>query len=87
LAVQIDLSAISMPEVFRWLAKAGAIAQGEMLRTFNCGIGMVLAVTPEGVAPVRASLERYGETVVEIGRLVPRRKAPTVFSGRLNLGG
>jgi phosphoribosylformylglycinamidine cyclo-ligase len=63
----VDAAAWPLPPVFAWLARAGGVAAEEMLRVFNCGIGMVV-VTAE---PVRAQaiLEGAGETVFEIGRI------------------
>jgi phosphoribosylformylglycinamidine cyclo-ligase len=58
--------------VFRWLAAAGGIAPQEMLRTFNCGIGMAVVVAPGRAAEVRAAFEAAGETVFEIGRIQAR---------------
>jgi phosphoribosylformylglycinamidine cyclo-ligase len=43
LGVTLDLAAIPVPPVFGWLAKTGGVAEREMLRTFNCGIGMIVA--------------------------------------------
>ncbi len=65
----IDLSAWDLPEVFRWLQAEGGIASSEMLRTFNCGIGMVLAVDAGQAERARAVLEDHGETVISIGRV------------------
>ncbi len=58
-----------VPPVFSWLAKAGGIAPREMVRTFNCGIGMVLIVAPERRDSLVACLEQAGETVFDIGRV------------------
>ena len=66
---QIDGTAWSSPPVFDWLARGAGIANGEMLRTFNCGIGMLAIVDPTRVAPVREALTAAGETVWEIGRI------------------
>jgi phosphoribosylformylglycinamidine cyclo-ligase len=85
LAAAIDLSAIPVPAVFRWLASAGPVAEPEMLRTFNCGIGMVLAVEAGAATAVAASLEGSGESVVTLGRLVPRTDGAVSFGGRLGL--
>ena len=86
LSAAVDLSAIPVAEVFRWLAAAGPVAEAEMIRTFNCGIGMILVVDPASIARVRAALERSGETVVALGRLVPRGPTPMAVTGRLDLG-
>jgi phosphoribosylformylglycinamidine cyclo-ligase len=67
LTAKIDLSRITAPPVFRWLAEVGDLTQAEMLRTFNCGIGMVLIVEPEKADAVAQVLTDEGETVTEIG--------------------
>jgi phosphoribosylformylglycinamidine cyclo-ligase len=67
MGVDIDLSSWSPPPVFDWLARQGNIPQSEMLRTFNCGIGMTLLVAPGQLDPVRQHLESAGEEVLEIG--------------------
>ena len=57
--------------MFRWLAESADLASSEMLRTFNCGIAMVLVVAPDRAADVAAILCAAGETVIEIGELEP----------------
>ena len=59
----------SRPELFRWLQQRGNVAEDEMFRVFNCGIGMVLIVAPEDAAPAAAQLHAEGERVCEIGRV------------------
>ncbi|MBT9288239.1 phosphoribosylformylglycinamidine cyclo-ligase [Prosthecodimorpha staleyi] len=68
-AARIDLARIPVLPVFRWLAAAGGVSEREMLRTFNCGIGMVLVVEAPRAAEVVASLAASGETVVELGTI------------------
>jgi phosphoribosylformylglycinamidine cyclo-ligase len=63
----IDAGAWSLPPVFAWLARTGGVAAEEMLRVFNCGIGMVLVVSDAAAA--RALLEAEGEVVFQIGRI------------------
>lgn len=58
--------------VFDWLAKAGGIAEREMLRTFNCGIGMALFVDADKVDEITAILEAEGESVYRLGEVVER---------------
>jgi phosphoribosylformylglycinamidine cyclo-ligase len=58
-----------VPAVFRWLAQAGGVAAQEMLRVFNCGIGMVVVVRDEAAAT--ALLEQSGERVFALGRVEP----------------
>ena len=85
LAADIDLAAIPVPPVFRWLAAAGPVAEREMIRTFNCGIGMVVVAEAARSAEIRAVLDDAGEETVELGRLVPRSGQARVFSGHLQL--
>ena len=70
LGVTFDAGAWALPPVFRWLAQTGGVAPDEMLRVFNCGIGMVLAVTDAPAA--RAVLADHGETAFPIGTIVER---------------
>jgi phosphoribosylaminoimidazole synthetase len=86
LAASIDLNSIPVPPVFGWLAAVGPVREREMLRTFNCGIGMVAVVEPAVVGRTAAVLQQAGESVVEIGRLVRRRGEAVTFDGRLEFG-
>jgi phosphoribosylformylglycinamidine cyclo-ligase len=61
-----------------FLQAQGNIEPGEMARTFNCGIGMVLAVAADDVAGVQAELEAAGETVFVIGAIEPGARGCTV---------
>ncbi|MGH6946653.1 MAG: phosphoribosylformylglycinamidine cyclo-ligase [Kiloniellales bacterium] len=70
LLAEIDAARWSAPPVFRWLAEDGGVAPGEMLRTFNCGIGMVAVVAADRAPALSRLLEESGERVVEIGRIV-----------------
>lgn len=63
----LDAGAWPLPPVFRWLAGAGGVAPDEMLRVFNCGIGMVLAVADPDAAA--ALLREHGEQVHRIGHI------------------
>ena len=65
----VDGSAWVAPPVFSWLARTGNIATEEMLRVFNCGIGMVLVVAPGDVDAALALLAEAGESAMRIGRL------------------
>jgi phosphoribosylaminoimidazole synthetase len=80
-AAEIDIEAIDVPPVFSWLAKTGGVAESEMLRTFNCGIGMVAVVAAGQAAKVAAVLKQAGETVMPIGSVISRREAGVVFRG------
>ncbi len=84
---RIDISRIPVPPVFQWLAQTGGIAEKEMLRTFNCGIGMIVVVEARAADKVAAILKREGESVVHLGELVAAAKGkPRVtYTGRLNI--
>ncbi len=84
-AAEIDLVAFEVPEVFRWLASQGGIAEREMLRTFNCGVGMVAVVEADQAAQAIAILQREGEHVEIIGQIVPRRDHGVSYLGSLEL--
>ncbi|HRK24502.1 MAG TPA: phosphoribosylformylglycinamidine cyclo-ligase [Beijerinckiaceae bacterium] len=70
IGVDLDLGAIQPPKVFGWLAEAGGVSVDEMLRTFNCGVGMVAVVAPEAVEAVLAALGASGERARKIGTLI-----------------
>ncbi len=67
LGADIDLGAWALPDVFVWLAEQGGLAEAEMLKTFNCGIGMIAAVSPDNVAAATAAFEGEGHEVIKIG--------------------
>ncbi len=71
LAALLDMDAWTRPDVFSWLQQAGNIAEDEMLRTFNCGIGMVVTVPAAATDAALALLRAAGEQATLIGRLVP----------------
>jgi phosphoribosylformylglycinamidine cyclo-ligase len=76
LAAEIDTASWSAPDVFGWLARTGGVADAEMLRVFNCGIGMALVVDdPDGATEI---LEGVGERVFRIGRIVSGPETPEV---------
>ncbi len=85
LAADIDLDAVTVPAVFGWLAKVGGMSEREMLRTFNCGVGMLVAVAPEDAEKLVASLTASGETAAVVGQLTPRAGEPVTFRGKLAL--
>jgi phosphoribosylformylglycinamidine cyclo-ligase len=87
LGARIDLARIAVPPVFQWLASAGVIAQSEMLRTFNCGIGMIVITAPKDVAAITKALERSGETVATLGKVTTEiGDRQVVYDGLLDLG-
>jgi len=69
LGVRIDLNAWRLPPVFKWLSDNGGMAQAEMLKTFNAGIGMVVVVKASEAGHVRDILSSEGESVVKLGEV------------------
>ncbi len=74
LSLDFDLGAIHSQPVFHWIAKAGKVEQGEMLRTFNCGIGFVVIVAPHDATAIVECFHAHGEKAFPIGA-VERRGA------------
>ncbi len=70
LSAEVNLNSWQFPAIFEWLQQQGNIDQMEMLKTFNCGIGMIVSVAADSVAEARNLLENEGETVFEIGQIV-----------------
>jgi phosphoribosylformylglycinamidine cyclo-ligase len=85
LGVELDLDAISPPPVFSWLAEAGGIAQAEMLRTFNCGIGMVVLAAAADRSSVEEALREQGEMPVRLGRVMRGASERVACSGKIPL--
>ncbi|BBC72578.1 phosphoribosylformylglycinamidine cyclo-ligase [Altererythrobacter sp. B11] len=74
----IDADSWEQPRLMAFLQAQGNIEPGEMARTFNCGVGMVLAVQPELAREVAAELEAAGEQVMRVGEIVEGAKGCTV---------
>ena len=70
LAAEIYRDAWNMPELFTWLQQNGGVADTEMHRVFNCGIGMIIVVPADKADAVAATLAQHGEQVSAIGRIV-----------------
>jgi len=83
LGASINLDAVSPPPVFGWMAKTGGVEQSEMLRTFNCGIGMVVVVSADKLSEVKTVLEANRETVCELGTLTSNNAGAVSFTGTL----
>jgi phosphoribosylformylglycinamidine cyclo-ligase len=81
LGAHIDLDAWPLPPVFDWLARTGGMDQAEMLKTFNAGIGMVLAVAADRADDIATVLAEAGETVIRLGTVEPGEGAR--FTGAL----
>lgn len=78
LAAEIALGSWKIPEIFRMIQSEGGVEEAEMLRTFNCGIGMIAVVAEEKRKEVIEALEKSGEKIFEIGRLAADPKGPLV---------
>ncbi len=74
----IDAGSWERPEVFNWLQQAGNIEESEMLRTFNCGVGMVLCVAEQDADLAMKTLTNAGEQVWRLGRIESSSGAPEV---------
>src|SRR5258705_9229468 len=86
LGVGIDLARLPALPVFKWLAEQGGIAELELLRTFNCGIGMIAIVKSGAVDQVSDILKEGGESVVLLGEVIPAAgEHRVVYSGHLDL--
>ena len=87
LGARINLAKVPVAPVFKWLASEGGIAQNEMLRTFNCGIGMIVIASPKDADAVAQAFTQAGERTVTLGEVM---RAPTeprvIYDGQLNLG-
>ncbi len=81
LGAEIDLSAWTLPPVFRWLADSAGLDTPELLRTYNAGIGMVAVVDADRAAALAGLLRGMGETVHVLGRVAPG--AGVAWTGRL----
>ena len=81
LACEIDLGAWQLPPVFRWLATTANMSEPELLKTFNCGIGMILVVAEDRAKDLTQLLEAEGETVTRLGRVVEGQGV--VYKGKL----
>ncbi|MDE0976927.1 MAG: phosphoribosylformylglycinamidine cyclo-ligase [Arenicellales bacterium] len=66
---RINATAWPRPEIFQWLQSEGSIDDTEMLRTFNCGIGLVIIVSSDTAAQAQQMLEASGETVYRLGEV------------------
>ncbi|HVY42671.1 MAG TPA: phosphoribosylformylglycinamidine cyclo-ligase [Hyphomicrobiaceae bacterium] len=82
LAAHVDVTSWRAPAVFGWLAQAGNLDDAEMLRTFNCGIGMVVVAAKDQVAAVVAALTDAGETPVVIGEIEKGRGVKSQAKGK-----
>ena len=67
----MELGTWTIPPVIPYVCRAARLNETEALKTFNCGLGMILLVDPQSAEAVKSTLEAAGETVFEVGRVVP----------------
>ena len=77
--IEINLLNWELPPIFRWLSDIGGIDKFEMLKTFNCGIGMTIICSPSSQARIFSSLEKLGERPIIIGKVTSSNKV--AYSG------
>jgi len=82
LGAEIDLGSWELPPVFGWMQQTGGIETSEMLKTFNCGIGMVLVVSADQAEALTALLRDAGETVAQLGTVTAQEGV--AYSGTLS---
>ena len=82
-SASIDLSAWSYPDLFAWMQQVGDISMEEMLRTFNCGLGMVAIVAASDASEIIAQLEEAGEKAYHIGMLTSASDVRVKYTGTL----
>ena len=88
LGARIDLAKVPVLPVFKWLARTGGIAQNEMLRTFNCGVGMIAITAPGDADRIIAAFKTSGEKAFAIGDVTRASgEARVNYDGQLDLAG
>jgi phosphoribosylformylglycinamidine cyclo-ligase len=89
LDAEVDLDCVPVPPVFSWLARTAGIAEAEMLRTFNCGIGLVAVAEEKNAGHVIDAFQECGDRAVRLGKLVAGEgaegEAKVVYRGTLKL--
>jgi phosphoribosylaminoimidazole synthetase len=84
LDAEIDLTCWTPPPVFGWLARQAGIAEREMLRTFNCGLGMMAVVAAESAGHVIDAFQESGEKAMRVGHLIAgEAEAKVIYKGAL----
>jgi phosphoribosylformylglycinamidine cyclo-ligase len=86
LGVGIDLARLPVLPVFKWLAEQGGIAELELLRTFNCGVGMIAIVKSDAIEEATDILTESGESVALLGEVIQAAgEHRVVYNGHLDL--
>lgn len=85
LAAQVDCGAWEVPKIFTWLADIGNVEKAEMLKTFNCGVGMIMVVSPANADEICKIIEKNGDKASIVGKLVKRDSDAVIFNNIDNL--
>jgi phosphoribosylformylglycinamidine cyclo-ligase len=80
LAVEIYLDSWQLPEIFKWLQDNGSISQNDMLRIFNCGIGMVLIVNEDISENVKSEIKKNSFDCFDIGKVIKKDNGSVIYS-------
>ena len=80
LSADISLTSWELPEIFKWLQEKGGIANDDLLRIFNCGIGMVLIVDESISEEIKSDIKDSGFDCYNIGRVVKKESESVVYS-------
>jgi phosphoribosylformylglycinamidine cyclo-ligase len=80
LAVEIYLNSWQLPEIFKWLQNNGSITQNDMLRIFNCGIGIVLIVNEDISENVKSEIKKNGFDCFNIGKVIKKDNRSVIYS-------
>ncbi len=87
LMAEVDLASWPLPPLFAWLQRTGGMSEAEMLKTFNCGVGMVAVVATDRAEAAMAVLTAAGEIVFPIGKLTAGSGEPkTIYRAHLVAG-
>lgn len=73
LGVKLDLTSYSLPAIWKWLMRAGNVEAKEMVRTFNCGVGMIIIVAKDKADAALSSLKENGEEAWVIGEVQEKK--------------
>ena len=87
LCASIDLSRIEVPGVFDWIRQSAQLPESEMLKTFNCGVGMALIVGSQSADEVLSCLNSYDEKAYVVGELISCTESRVHYTGELNYSG
>ena len=80
LAVEIYLNSWQLPEIFKWLQERGNISISDLLRIFNCGIGMVLIVYKSISEDIKSDIKKNCYDCYDIGRVIKKENESVIYS-------